>query len=98
MLFVVRFTDKPGLGTLRQQHLPAHIAWLAEHQDTVKVAGSLRSTPEDTPLGALWIVEAESKVAIHALFQSDPFWLCDLRQSVEILHWSKAFPDMQVPV
>ena len=90
MLFAVLFTDKPGQGALRAQHLQAHIAWVADHQDQVLVAGSLRQEPQDVPRGGLWVVEAESKDAVHALMQSDPFWTCGLRQSVDVLHWSKA--------
>ena len=98
MLFILRFTDKPGLASVRQDHLSAHIEWLAEHQEVIKVAGSLRLDLETVPLGALWIVEAASKLEVESVFQSDPFWRNGLRQSVEILHWSKAFPDLQVAV
>lgn len=97
MLFAVLFTDKPGQGALRTQHLQAHIDWVADHQDTVLVAGSLRHEPQDVPRGGLWIVEAESKQAVHDLMVTDPFWTCGLRQSVEVLHWSKAL-DHQVLV
>ena len=97
MLFAVFFTDRPGCGALRAKHLKAHIDWVAEHAETVRVAGSLRVDPDDVPKGGLWIVEAESKEAIHQLMQTDPFWTCGLRQSVEVLHWSKAL-DQQVLV
>ena len=97
MLFAVLFTDKPGQGALRAQHLQAHIDWVADHQDTVLVAGSLRHEPQDVPRGGLWIVETESKQAVHELMVTDPFWTCGLRQSVEVLHWSKAL-DHQVLV
>ena len=97
MLFAVLFTDLPGHGALRAQHLQAHIDWVAEHADTVRVAGSLRVEPGDVPKGGLWIVEAESKEAIHQLMQTDPFWTCGLRERVEVLHWSKAL-DRQVLV
>ena len=97
MLFAVLFTDFPGHGALRAQHLQAHIDWVAEHADTVRVAGSLRVEPGDVPKGGLWIVEAESKEAIHQLMQTDPFWTCGLRERVEVLHWSKAL-DRQVLV
>jgi uncharacterized protein YciI len=90
MLFAVLFTDKPGHGTLRAEHLKAHIDWLAEHQDTVLVAGSLRTEPGAVPKGGLWVVEAPSKQAVLDLIKSDPFYLCGLRQSVEVFHWSKA--------
>lgn len=97
MLFAVIFTDKPGHGPLRAQHLQSHIAWVAEHQATVLVAGSLRVNPEETPKGGLWIVEAPSKATVLELMKSDPFYTCGLRQNVEVLHWSKAL-EMKVLV
>lgn len=30
---------------------------------------------------------------VEAVFASDPFWTEGLRESVEILQWSQAFPD-----
>ena len=97
MLFAVLFTDLPGHGALRAQHLQAHIDWVAAHQDTVSVAGSLREAPDQVPKGGLWIVEAPSAQAVHALMQTDPFWTCGLRERVEVLHWNKAL-DRQVLV
>lgn len=97
MLFAVLFTDKPDHGALRAQHLDAHIRWVAQHQDTVLVAGSLRIEPGQVPKGGLWIVEAPSRDAVLELVKSDPFYTCGLRQGVEVLHWSKAL-DRKVPV
>ena len=93
MLFAVLFTDKPDHGALRAEHLQAHVQWVAEHRATVLVAGSLRVEPGTVPKGGLWIVEAPSKAAVHELMKSDPFYTCGLRQSVEVLHWSKALED-----
>lgn len=97
MLFAVIFTDRPGQGTLRSTHLQAHIDWVAAHQAQVLVAGSLRDEPGQVPQGGLWIVEAPSKAAVHQLMQTDPFWTCGLRESVQVSHWSKAL-DQQVLV
>lgn len=72
MLFAVIFTDKPGHGTLRAEHLNAHIGWVAEHQDTVLVAGSLRVEPGAVPKGGLWVVDAPSKEAVLDLMQPIP--------------------------
>jgi uncharacterized protein len=93
MLFAVIFKDKLNSVELRKSHLAAHIAWLDLHQSIVRIGGSLRSELDQTPEGGLWIVEAESKNAIHDLLETDPFWTVGLRQSVEIFHWSKAFED-----
>jgi len=93
VLFAVIFTDKPGQGSLRSANLQAHIEWVASNQNVVLVAGSLRSEPSDVPKGGLWIVESPSKEAVFALMESDPFFKCGLRESVEVLHWSKALPE-----
>ncbi len=98
MLFVIRFIDRAGQQAVRQQYLQDHIDWLDQRRDRILVAGSLREDPDETPLGALWVVEAETREAASALFETDPFWVNGLRDSFEILHWSKAFPDERVPV
>lgn len=93
MLFAVLFTDKPGHGALRAEHLEAHVRWVAEHRSNVLVAGSLRVEPGLVPRGGLWIVEAPSKAFVLDLMQSDPFYTCGLRESIEVLHWSKALEE-----
>ncbi|GAC1528187.1 MAG: YciI family protein [Ramlibacter sp.] len=93
MLFAVLITDKPGHGALRAEHLEAHIRWVADHRESILVAGSLRIDPGAVPKGGLWIVEATSKSAVLDLMQSDPFHACGLRQDVEVLHRSKALQD-----
>ena len=98
MLFVVRLTDRPDSLQVRKQFLPAHLSWLEQHQDAILVAGSLRTEPDSAPVGGCWIVEAASKSEVVSLLQTDPFWINELRQSFEILHWSKAFPERKVPV
>ena len=90
MLFAVIFTDKPGHGDLRAQHLQAHVDWLEAHRDVIPVGGSLRVEPGDVPRGGLWIAEADSKAQIERQLRTDPFYLAGLRQGWEILHWSKA--------
>jgi hypothetical protein len=91
-LFAVRFHDHPGRGELRKQLLQAHLEWVAEHQDAVRVAGSLRESPEATPVGALWVVRAPSKAAVEALIATDPFTTSGLRAGWDIHYWSKALP------
>lgn len=95
MLFAVLFTDKPGQGALRAARLAAHIAWVDAHKESVLVAGSLRENPADVPKGGLWVVQAPDKAAVHGLMQTDPFYTCGLRQSVDVLHWSKALENHQ---
>ena len=93
MLFVIRFTDKPGSKKIREQYLDAHISWLDQRRESVLVAGSLREEPISNPVGAFWVVEAKSKTLAAEIFKSDPFWTSGMREKVEIYHWSKAFSD-----
>ena len=90
MLFAVLFTDKPGLGDVRAQHLQAHIEWLELNKDVLPVGGSLRQELGQVPKGGLWIAEASSKIQLDELLKTDPFYIAGLRQSYEILYWSKA--------
>ena len=95
MLFAVLFIDKPGHGALRAEHLQAHIDWVELNKAAVLVAGSLRVEPHDTPKGGLWIEEADSKASVMQIMASDPFYVHGLRQSVEVLFWSKALAHHQ---
>src|SRR5262245_37575933 len=98
MLFILRFTNKPEKATVLPQFYPAHVEWLKEHSSAILVAGAIRTDPDVPPIGGLWIVSAENKAEVEALFQTDPFWVNGLRQGYEILYWYKAFPDKTVPV
>ena len=98
MLFIVQFEDKPGTGELRQTLLEKHFAFLDSRKDKVLVAGSMREIPSDRPIGGLWIVEAESESDVRDIFKDDPFWVNDLRATVKINRWVKAFPDRKTPV
>ncbi len=92
MLFFVRFTDRSDRLAVRQAHLAAHMAWLGEHADAIRVGGPLREDPAANPVGAMWLVEAADRAAVEALIATDPFWANGLRESREILEWRKAVP------
>lgn len=96
MLFAVIFTDKAKHGDVRAANLQAHIEWLERHKDVILVGGSLRHGLGDTPKGGLWIAEAESKAQLEELLKTDPFHIAGLRESYEILHWSKANAERKV--
>jgi uncharacterized protein YciI len=98
MLFIAQFEDKPGVSELRQKLLAEHFAFLDSKKDKVLVAGSVREIPTDRPLGGLWIIEAEDETEVRNIFKDDPFWVNDLRASVRINRWVKAFPDRKTLV
>jgi uncharacterized protein len=98
MLFILRFNNKPDRANQISQLYPAHVEWLKQRESVILVTGALRTEPDTPPVGGLWIVRADSKAEVEALFQTDPFWMNGLRQSYEIFLWSKAFPDKTVPI
>ena len=98
MLFIVQFEDKSGVTELRQKLMAEHFAFLDSRKDKVLVAGSVREIPSDRPLGGLWIVEAEDEAGVRDIFKDDPFWVNDMRASVRINRWVKAFPDRKTLV
>jgi uncharacterized protein YciI len=98
MLYAVRFYDKENVPAIRTQYLPDHFKWLEEHGDQVLVGGSLRVTAENPPVGALWIVEAESQAQVEELLKTDPFWVQGVREKYEVFLWMKAFRDKKVLV
>lgn len=95
MLFIVQFEDvyeaQPGRLAERAEHMPEHLAFLAEHGDLVVAAGALRPSEDGVPTGGIWIVDADDKAAVEALLRNDPFWKAGLRRSVRVNHWARAF-------
>jgi uncharacterized protein YciI len=98
MLYIVQFEDKPGAGELREKLLASHFSFLDQMKERVLVAGSLRDTATDKPLGGLWIVDAADEAGVRDIFKDDPFWTNGLRASVRINRWHKAFPDRRTLV
>lgn len=96
MLFVVILKDKLNQSDIRENLLQAHIEWLEEHKEIIPVGGSLRHELEQNPIGGLWIAEASSKPQLEKTMQTDPFFTAGLRESYDILHWSKANAERQV--
>lgn len=91
-LFILRFTDRPDALPIRQRYMAAHVAWLDAHADEVLVAGTLRVNPEDAAVAAIWIVKADSREAVLALSDGDPFWVNGLRSTREVFHYRSHSP------
>ncbi len=97
MLFVARFSDKPGVAERRNALMQDHFAWLRGN-DQVLVAGSIRHELDGESLGGLWLIEADSKEDAEAAFQDDPFFANGLRAGFELYHFVKANADRKIPI
>ena len=96
MLFAVIFTDHSGKSEIRNKHIQAHIDWLEANKSLILIGGSLRHELGQVPKGGLWIADAESKSQLEEVLKTDPFYVFGLRESYEILHWSKANRERKV--
>lgn len=85
MKFLVRFTDRPNVTKLREDHRESHLEWLREHHAQIRIAGPVFDG--ERSVGAYWAVNAESQSEVQTLIQEDPFWKVGIRASVTILRW-----------
>jgi uncharacterized protein YciI len=87
-LFVITAVDKPGALAVRLEHRPAHLAYLADHAGTVKLAGPFLSAAEGgDPTGSMLIVEAADLAAAEAFAAGDPFAVAGLFASSKVEPW-----------
>lgn len=90
MLFIVQFedvyADQPERLPERELHLPAHLAFLAEHAEQVVAAGALRSSPYAVPSRGIWLVNAENKQSVESFYKDGPFWKAGLVSGIHTLH------------
>ena len=92
MLFAVLFEDNDGFADIRPKLMPDHLAFLERNASSVRAAGPLKDA-DGIPAGGLWLVSAESRDAVRALVEADPFWPTGLRKSVRVLEWTQVFAE-----
>lgn len=86
MHFVVTCLDKQDALEVRTSNRDAHLAFLAENNASIPVAGPLLDD-NGGMIGSCLICEAESREAIEAVLANDPYAKADLFQSVDIKPW-----------
>jgi uncharacterized protein YciI len=87
MLFAVTCLDKPGHAHVRAENRSAHLAFLGEHADAVKIAGPLLEDDGDGMVGSLLIIEAPDRDTLEALLARDPYAEAGLFAGVDIRPW-----------
>jgi len=90
MRFVVLLEDEPSKADVRPRLMPEHQAFLKANAAQILEAGPLLEA-DGKGAGGLWIVEHDSREAVQALVEQDPFWPAGLRKSVRILAWRRVF-------
>lgn len=83
MLFALMCLDKPNALDVRMGAREAHLAYVREWLDQVKLAGPLLDD-EGRMAGSLLILDVADRAAAEAFNAADPYTLAGLWGSVEI--------------
>jgi uncharacterized protein len=98
MYFVIYALDRPNALDIRLRTRAAHRDYLRQPNLPVKlkVAGPLLGLDEETMVGSLIVVEAESFEKVEAFSANDPYRKAGLVGSVSIRpwNWTTGNPDL----
>jgi len=92
MLFALICHDKPDHVHVRMENRPAHVEHLKSLGDTLFAAGPLLADDNETMIGSLVVIEADTKADVETFATSDPYAVAGLFESVTITPWKKVLP------
>lgn len=92
MQFVMICEDKPDSLALRLSTREAHLAYIGEHMEMIKLAGPMLSDDGEQMIGSVFILEADSRAAVEALTASDPYTNAGLFGNVTIKPFRQSIP------
>lgn len=91
MLFVIRCIDaEKDTMPIRADALSAHLSWVEDNMETIRVAGPLINNETGEHEGSMYVVEADSKRAAERFLASDPYYQAEIWQQVTYTEF-KAF-------
>ena len=92
MLYIIIARDKPDAAEVRAKTRKAHLQYLKDAGDRLKVAGPLRAKDDsETPQGSVIVVEAASLSAARLAAEADPYYQAGLFESVEVRPFKALF-------
>ncbi len=89
MIFVIFCLDKPGMLEKRAETMPAHRAYVDTTDIQQIMSGPLVDDDGETPIGSLYVVEAENRVALEEYQRNDPLVQADIWKSMEVRAFDK---------
>ena len=92
MHFVIHAVDRPDALATRAKHYRAHRIHLDQagrHGVSVMTAGTLVAPDGETPVGSLFVLEAENRAAIDAFVDTDPYQVNRVWEHVEVHYYNK---------
>jgi uncharacterized protein len=92
MHFVIHAIDKPNIIDTRAKHYRAHRVHLDEsgkHGVQILTAGPLVAEDGETPVGSLFVVEAQDRAAVDAFTRTDPYQVNGVWQTVDVHYYRR---------
>jgi len=89
MHYIVHCLDRPNAVADRLAHYEAHKAYLAVATVKTLISGPLLADDNETMIGSLFVLEADSKEAVVAFNANDPFNAAMIWEDVKIHPFSK---------
>ena len=89
MIFVIFCLDKPGMQQRRTEVLPAHRTYVDTTDIKQIMSGPLVDDDGKTPIGSLYVVEAENRAALEAYQRNDPLVQANIWASMEVRAFDK---------
>jgi uncharacterized protein len=89
------FEDLPGMASVRRERENLHFDYLGRNRDKILIGGGLREVPKGAFIGALWVLETESREEAVRLIEQDPYFQSGQRR-YRLLVWGKAFENIPV--
>jgi len=96
MLFALHCIDKAGDGSLRLANREAHLAFLKEHADRVRLGGPLLSEDGSRMVGSLLVIEAADAAEPRRWAAGDPYASAGVFERVDLHPWRAVVGTTQV--
>ena len=92
MHFVIHAVDRPEALATRAKHYRDHRIHLdraATYGVSVTTAGTLVAPDGETPVGSLFVLEADNRAAVDAFTASDPYRIHGVWENLDIHYYNK---------
>jgi uncharacterized protein YciI len=93
MPFFVETTYRAGAQDLREQHRPAHRAYLERMKAIILASGALLDDSGEQASGGVFLLDVAMRQEADAFVAGDPFRAAGLIQQSRIVRWNKGYFD-----
>ena len=91
MAYAIICDDKSGCSHVRDEHRPAHMAYLDANASKLLAAGAQLSDDGKVMSGGILLVDTDDRAEAEAFIANDPFAKAGLFQSIKVVRWRKGF-------